>query len=247
MSIVCVQEFLDARLSYMCSAKTDTNVNRKLADIVIDEAIKHVIFDGWSDQTLKKVCIELKFSEHKVRQIFPRGGVDMALAFHQRDDERFFQKFIASNSSQPNQRIRDRIESAINGRLEIAFENKEAVKRSVSLLATPLYLSEGTRALWGTSDKIWVSIGDKSDDLNWYSKRLILLSVFSAALVFWIEDDSLDFSETRDFVKRRIRNVMEIESFKGKIRKSDSWQSFVNKFKVSALDIIKRKEHFPGL
>ena len=217
-----------------------------LVEAVIDNALKYVVFDGWSEKTLKKVCSKLQLDEINIRKIFPRGGVDLALAFHKRDDERFLLQFTEFNASRPKQRIRDRIELAINTRLDLADQNKEAVKRSLSLLTTPLYLHEGTRALWNTSDKIWTAVGDESKDLNWYSKRLILSSVYSSVLIFWLEDDSKNFSETKGFIKRRINDVMKIEKFKVNIKKSPLWNEFLRKFEVAAVDIIKHKEGFPG-
>ena len=228
----------------MRNAKVTTQ--DKLANAMIDKALEHVPFDGWSDQMSKKVCLELKISEYEFRQVFPRGGVDMALAFHRRDDERFVQEFMISEFNQTGLRVRDRIESAIINRLSIAVDNKESVRRSMSLFSTPLYFSEGTRALWATSDQIWVSIGDTSDDLNWYTKRLTLSSIYSAILIFWIEDESQNFCETRAFIKRRISDVMTIEKLKGKIRKSPIWGKFARRVEDSVSDIFKRKESFPG-
>ncbi len=205
----------------------------KLNDIVIDQALKHVEYDGWSDQTLKKVCQELKLSEEKIYQMFPRGGVDLALAFHERDDERFLINFSILESNQTNQRVRDRVESAINCRLDTAAQNREAVKRSLALLTTPFYLSQGTRAVWDTCDRIWIAVGDESVDLNWYSKRIILSSVYTAVLLFWVEDDSKNFSQTKEFISRRINNVMDLDRFKRGMEKSNLWKGFKRKFEVS--------------
>lgn len=218
----------------------------ELVDAIIDNALKHVVFDGWSDKILKKVCLELQLDEIEVSEIFPRGGIDLALAFHKRDDERFSFEFSKSSGDQSNQRVRDRIESAINARLGLADQNKEAVKRSLSLFTTPFYLHEGTRALWNTSDKIWTAIGDDTKDFNWYSKRLILSSVYSSVLIFWLEDDSKNFLETKGFIKRRINDVMKIEKFKSTIKKFPLWDDFLRKFEVASVDIIKHKEGFPG-
>ena len=219
---------------------------QKLVHAIIDKALKHVEFDGWSDQTLKKACQELELSELKTYQLFKRGGVDLALAFHKRDDEHFKEQFLLSKYNLPGQRIRDRIESAIINRLDIASKNKEAVKRSISLLSSPLYLPDGTKALWSTSDTIWTVIGDKSADLNWYSKRFLLSSVYSSVIIFWIEDESENFLMTRDFVKRRISEVMAIEGFKSKLKKSIFYTDLLNRFQKSVSDIKKRKGSFPG-
>lgn len=218
----------------------------KLSYIAVEKALRHVVFEGWSDITLDKVCLELNLSGEQISELFPRGGVDMALAFHERDDEQFSKEFAVSKFNNSKNRIRDRIEFAINLRLEIAQNNKEAVKRSIGLLTTPFYFSDGSKALWNTSDKIWTAIGDNSFDLNWYSKRSILSLVYSSVLVFWLEDDSINFEKTRDFVGRRIKDVMMIEKIKGVIKKSPLVGQFVKRFELHADGMLERRNTFPG-
>ena len=228
----------------MGNAKNKNNDN--LRSLVVESALQHVVFDGWSDIVLDKICLELNLSRIQVYKLFPRGALDIALAFHERDDEQFLKLFLVSESNNTTARIRDRIESAINLRLEVAEKNKEAVKRSIALLTTPLYFSEGSIALWRTSDKIWNSIGDDSYDFSWYTKRLILSSVYSAVLIFWLEDESMNFMETRDFVTRRIADVMRVERIKGIIKKSPILGHFVEEFESFASNMLDRRESFPG-
>ena len=227
-------------------ATKEKNDKNNFRDILIDKALRHVVFDGWSDSMFSKVCSELNLSEEQAQVFFPRGGVDMALAFHERDDEFFQKTFSTADSNNPNNRVRDRIESAINFRLVVAEKNKEAVKRSIALLTTPMYFSDGGRALWKTSDNIWNSIGDNGHNLNWYSKRLILSSVYSTVLIFWLEDDSENFVETRAFVRRRISDVMTIERVKGYVKKSSILGQFVEDFESFAGGLLERRENFPG-
>jgi ubiquinone biosynthesis protein COQ9 len=217
-----------------------------LKDIVIEKALCHVVFDGWSDVTLENVCLELDLSRAKMSEIFPRGAVDLALAFHQRDDEQFVEKFLVSKFNNSSNRIRDRIEFAINLRLEIAQNNKEAVKRSIALLTTPFHFSEGSKALWRTSDKIWTSIGDTRYDLNWYSKRSMLSLIYSTVVVYWLEDDSKNFVKTRGFITRRIADVMTVEKIKGTIKTSPILGQFVTSFELFASEMLERRESFPG-
>jgi ubiquinone biosynthesis protein COQ9 len=220
--------------------------NDKLRNIAVKSALRHAVFDGWSHLAFEKVCLELDLSETDLKALFPRGAPDMALAFHERDDKEFLKRFLISKNNNSRYRVRDRIEFAINFRLEIAEKNKEAVRRSIALLTTPIYFLEGSRAVWKTADKIWNSIGDNSYDLNWYSKRFILSSVYSTVLVFWLEDDSVNFSETRDFVTRRIHDVMTVERFKGVIKKSPVGGQLLEQFESFVGDMLAQKESFPG-
>ena len=108
-------------------------------------------------------------------------------------------------------RFRDRIAHAIMLRLELVSGDREAVRRGATLFALPHHAADGARAIWHTADTIWTALGDESRDFAWYSKRATLSAVYSSALLYWLGDDSPGASATREFVARRIDNVMQIE------------------------------------
>ena len=115
-------------------------------------------------------------------------------------------------------RMREKIARAVRVRIE-ASEDREAVRRGMTLFSLPIYSADGVRALWSTSDAIWRALGDSSDDLNWYSKRATLAGVYSSTVLYWLGDDSPESRETWDFLDRRIDDVMRIESAKSGLRK----------------------------
>ncbi|MFN7268672.1 MAG: COQ9 family protein, partial [Cereibacter sp.] len=51
---------------------------------VLDAALAHVPFDGWSDTTLRAAIAASGVEPGLARALFPRGAVDLALAFHRR-------------------------------------------------------------------------------------------------------------------------------------------------------------------
>ena len=105
-------------------------------------------------------------------------------------------------------------------RLELVAADREAVRRGAALFALPHHAPDGARAIWHTADTIWTALGDESRDFNWYSKRATLSAVYSSALLYWLGDDSPGASATREFVARRIDNVMQIEGFKARLREN---------------------------
>jgi len=218
----------------------------ELSDTVIELALKHVIFDGWSDEIINRICSEAKLNKEKIWRLFPRGSLDIAIAFHKRDDSRFEEKFLESDFNDSSLRVRDRICEAINLRLEIASTNKEAVKRSLALFSTPMYFSEGSRIMWHTSDLMWGLVGDQSKDFNWYSKRFTLSSVLMSSLIIWIDDHSLDSIETRGFISRRIENIMTLEKYKANAKKMPLVGNILKKFEEIPISSSNWKESFPG-
>jgi ubiquinone biosynthesis protein COQ9 len=183
---------------------------------VIAAALPHVAFDGWTDRTLAQAVEDAGVDPGLSRLAFPRGGVDLALAFHRARDAALADDLAAADLL--GLRFRDRVAFAVMRRLELVAGDREAVRRGVALFALPHHAPDGARAIWQTADTIWTALGDESRDFNWYSKRATLSAVYSAALLYWLGDETPGASATREFIGRRIDNVMEFEQLKSRIR-----------------------------
>lgn len=186
-------------------------------DAVLQAALSHVPFDGWSETTLRAAITDSGVAEGLARALFPRGGIDLAIAFHKDGDGRMRDTLAATDLSQ--MRFRDRIAFAIRTRLDL-IEDRELVRRGTTLFALPQHAPEGARLIWGTADAIWTALGDTTRDLNWYSKRATLSAVYGSTVLYWLGDDSLGHQATWDFLDRRIADVMQIESLKAKLREN---------------------------
>lgn len=186
-----------------------------MIESLLDAALIHVPFDGWSEATFKAAIDESGIEMALARAICPRGAVDLAVAFHKRGDRHMVVRLDETELSQ--MRFRDRIATAVRFRIE-AVEDKELVRRGMTLFALPQHAPEGARLIWGTCDLIWRSLGDTSDDLNWYTKRMTLSGVYSSTLLFWLGDDSEGFEATWAFLDRRIEDVMRFETVKANLR-----------------------------
>jgi ubiquinone biosynthesis protein COQ9 len=199
-------------------------------DAILDAALPHVPFEGWSAATLRLAARDAGVAQGVAAALFPRGAVDLALAFHRRGDARMRERLAAEDLSAL--RFRDRIARAVWLRLE-AVEDREAVRRGVTLFSLPHHAPDGAKAIWGTVDAIWTALGDTSDDLNWYSKRATLSGVYGATVLYWLGDDSTGHQATREFLDRRIDDVMQIEKAKAAVagnpvgRKVGAWMAKV--------------------
>lgn len=187
-------------------------------DRILDAALMHVPFDGWSDQTFRGAAADADVPLAEAKALFPRGAVDLALAFHRRGDRQMAEALAGTDLSV--MRYRDRVAHAVRTRLELVEPHKEAVRRGMTLFALPIYAADGVRALWGTADAIWTALGDTSDDLNWYTKRATLSGVYSSTVLFWLGDQTADNAASWDFLDRRIGDVMRIESVKKQVREN---------------------------
>lgn len=183
---------------------------------VIAAALPHVPFDGWSDRALAAAVADAGVDPGLSRLAFPRGGIDLALAFHNARDAQLAADLASSDLL--GLRFRDRIAWAVVHRLELVAADREAVRRGATLFALPIHAADGARAIWHTADTIWTALGDTAQDVSWYTKRATLAAVYSSALLYWLGDETPGFTATREFVARRIGDVMRIEGVKAKVR-----------------------------
>ncbi len=182
---------------------------------VVAAALPHVAFDGWTDRTIAVAVEDAGVDAGLARLAFPRGGIDLALAYHDLKDAELARRLASEDLL--GLRFRDRIAHAVALRLEIIEADREAVRRAAALFALPNHAAEGARAIWRTADTIWTALGDESRDYNWYTKRTTLSAVFSSCLLYWLGDASPNASATREFIHRRIDNVMSFEEVKSRV------------------------------
>lgn len=192
-------------------------------DTLLDAALMHVPFDGWSEESFAAAARDLGLEPSAARTICPRGAVGLAARYHQRGDEAMAARMAGEDLSAL--RYSEKVAAAIRFRLEAV--DREVVRRGMTLFSLPQNAPEGTKLIWGTADAIWNALGDTSRDANWYSKRAILSGVFASCVVFWLGDQSEGEADTKAFIDRRIADVMQFEKFKAQVRENKALAPFL--------------------
>lgn len=182
-------------------------------DRLAEAALLHVPFDGMNLVALRAGARDIGLSGDVAEAFFPGGGADLAAWIHRRGDARLAEWMQGA----PAGRISERIADAIRQRLD--FADVELVRAASAVLALPVNQPLAARLMWETADTIWNGLGDSSRDVNWYSKRATLSTVYAACVLYWLGDLSEDHAETRDFIDRRIDGVMQFEKLKAQVRK----------------------------
>lgn len=184
---------------------------------LLDAALGHVSFDGWSEATFKAAMQDADIEEGVARALCPRGAVDLAVAYHQLGDRLMVDRAAAEEMSAL--RYSEKIAALVRFRLETA-DNKDLVRRGMTLFSLPQYAAEGSSLIWATCGLMWDTLGDTSQDVNWYTKRATLSAVYGATILYWLGDESDGHKDTWDFLDRRIGDVMQIEKIKASVREN---------------------------
>jgi ubiquinone biosynthesis protein COQ9 len=184
---------------------------------IIDSTLPHVPFDGWTQGALQHGAADAGFEKVMALRVFPGGPVEAVEFWSQLADRRMLQALEQRDLAA--MKVRERVAAAIRLRLEQTAGHREAVRRALGLLALPLSAGKGPALLWRTVDAIWYAAGDTATDFNYYTKRGLLAGVYSATVLYWLEDRSEGFANTWSFLDRRIGEVMRVPQALSGLRK----------------------------
>jgi ubiquinone biosynthesis protein COQ9 len=185
-------------------------------DALLAAVLPGVPFDGWSRQALRDGARSLGLSEAEAADLFPRGAVDMVAWFSTWADREMLRR--VSSMPLDTMKVRERITAAVETRQAVLEPHKEAVRRALSLLALPQHAGLGLKLLYDTVDCMWHAAGDTATDWNFYTKRALLAGIYSATVLYWLDDRSTDSADTKGFFQRRLSEVMSIPRVTGRLR-----------------------------
>ncbi len=188
----------------------------------------HAAFDGWNDKAVIAAAQDMGVDPDIAKLAF-KGGA-MTLIDH----------WIASVDAEMERRlppatlaamkIRERITTLVDTRLQIAAPVKEAQRRALAIMAMPQNVMVTARIGWRSADAMWRLAGDTATDFNHYTKRLTLSGVYASTLAVFVNDDSEGFADTRAFLARRIENVMQFEKAKAKAKERQEYMPSLSRF-----------------
>ena len=214
------QQWRRAAKAAMLSAMTEDLPLEELRPRLVAAMLPNVPFDGWS-AAARDLAADSEGIDRDIAAMALPDAATMVDAYTQRADALMTEAMVAAGVD--TMKIRDRIRLALTSRLEAADPDKEAVRRALQVLLLPANAPLAASTLWRTADAMWRAAGDTATDLNHYSKRVILGGVYSATLLYWLDDDSENFEATRAFIDRRIEGVMRFEKTKAQVKKSLGW------------------------
>ena len=190
---------------------TETRLDK--SQLILEALLRQVPFEGWTDRALMAAVNGLDMTPGAEAVYAPGGALGLLQLWSSNLDTEMVEALKARGLD--NLRIRDKVTEAVWIRLNVLTGYEDAARRAVNRLALPDAATQGASQLWASADAIWTTIGDQSEDYNYYTKRAILSGVIGSSLLAWLGDETDDKIEARAFLERRIGNVMQFEKFKG--------------------------------
>lgn len=89
--------------------------------------------------------------------------------------------------------------------------------QGLAVMALPPNIAPSLKELASLSDEIWFLAGDTSVDTSWYTKRATLSAIYSSAEIFMTTDTSANFTETEEFLDRRLEEARVVGAAVGNV------------------------------
>ena len=206
------------------------------ADLTLDELrialapalADAAVFDGWTDAALVSASEAEGVDPDVARLAFPGGAMDMIAAWIAGIDLAMFAALPPDRLAA--MKIRERIRSLVQARLDAIAGREEALRRALAIMAMPQNVLRAGKLGWASADAMWRLAGDTATDYNHYTKRAILASIYAATLAVVVDDESEGKADTRAFLDRRIDGVMRFEKAKARFFRPDAERFSVTRF-----------------
>jgi len=198
----------------------DSDSEFEAVEAIYEAALQYVHVHGWSRDAIAAgaECVGLPSVAHG---LFPGGAADLITMFYQRCNEEMSEQLAQQvETIEPGElKIRTFVVDAMKMRLEMLEPYIDTWAEAMAIMALPQNAVTGWSNLGDLVDEIWHQAGDKSTDVNWYSKRLSVAAIYKSTEIFMLQDDSEDFQETWKFLDNRVADLFSVTAVTKEISK----------------------------
>ena len=199
----------------------------KIRNEILYEFKPYIIKYGWSEKVFGKFAKKSKYQESVVLSLFPNGYISLIQLYLDEINLKM------TNESKKINLIRlkthERIRDIFILRLQIMAREKKLISKTFFHLLLPMNYRFSLSNLYKAVDQIWYVAGDNSTDFNFYSKRVILGSIYTIVLMHFINNNNFD--DTVNLLNKQLRRVAKIPRIKNKFKQSFKLISHLFKFK----------------
>ncbi|KAI3370871.1 hypothetical protein L3Q82_007389 [Scortum barcoo] len=179
---------------------------------ILTAALEFVPQHGWSVEAIAAGAETLGLSSASTG-MFYNGAGDLVLHFIAQCNSQLTE-ILAEQHSQvqlgqaEQKKTADFLRDAVETRLRMYIPYIESWPQAMSILLLPHNIPDSLKHLSTLVDDIWYYAGDRSTDMNWYTKRAALTGIYNTTELVMVQDSSPDFQDTWNFLDNRIQDVV---------------------------------------
>jgi len=143
-------------------------------------------------------------------------------------------KFLSEIKSKISQfsKTNEKISFLLNKRFQIEKKNKDLIKKIFIHLIKDNNSNKIINYIYSVADSMWKYSNDQSVDFNYYTKRLILSSVYLKILILSFYKDNFTQKNLEDEIKKSLEHVNLISQFKIKLDFLKNIKEFFSFFSI---------------
>ena len=184
----------------------------ELANALVPLLVENAPFDGWGEDAQRAAAKALGVPPERGPLAFSGGAVDAINRWFGQVDAAMLAA-VPPEALAP-MRVSERVRALLLARFRQLHSHREALRRTLAVLALPANLPRAAGLGWRAADRMWRAAGDRSVDLNHYSKRAILAGIYGATVLVFLDDADPELAETRAFLDRRLGEIGRFERWK---------------------------------
>ncbi|KAM4553245.1 ubiquinone biosynthesis protein COQ9, mitochondrial [Fundulus diaphanus] len=179
---------------------------------ILTAALEFVPLHGWSMEAIAAGAESLGLSSASTG-MFHNGSGDLVLHFISQCNSKLTE-ILAEQHNQvqlgqaERKKTADFLRDAVETRLRMYIPYIETWPQAMSILLLPHNIPDSLKHLSTMVDDIWYYAGDRSTDMNWYTKRAVLTGLYNTTELVMLQDSSPDFKDTWTFLDNRIQDVV---------------------------------------
>nr|XP_019933957.1 PREDICTED: ubiquinone biosynthesis protein COQ9, mitochondrial isoform X2 [Paralichthys olivaceus] len=183
---------------------------------ILTAALEFVPQHGWSMEAIASGAETLGLSSASTG-MFHNGSGDLVLHFIAQCNSQLTEilaeqhKQVQLGQAEPK-KTADFLRDAVETRLRMHIPYIETWPQAMSILLLPHNIPDSLKHLSTLVDDIWYYAGDRSTDMNWYTKRAALTGIYNTTELVMVQDSSADFEDTWNFLDNRIQDVVNMAS-----------------------------------
>ena len=197
-------------------------------------SIQYIQDNGWNKNLFKLVSNNSEYNYDEIVALFPNYHIDLLKFYFNQLNEEMSSSFdnLENIPSKTHKKIRE----IILLRLNIYAKQKKLIKKTYFTIILPRYSKISSLLLFKTVDQMWFIAGDKSTDFNYYSKRLILATIYSSTVLYFLRSN-FNYPKTVIFLDKQLIKVSKIPNLKKKINNFSKtfFKTFGSVFNLSSI------------
>ncbi|KAG0259044.1 Ubiquinone biosynthesis protein coq9, mitochondrial [Actinomortierella ambigua] len=175
----------------------------KTPDMILKKAMTYVPEHGWTVQSITKAAEDLGYPSI-IHGMFPNGGADL-IDYFLRDCLKRLPEELEGRME--GLKTHEKVRIGVLTRLGMVAPHIQRWPEALAIMGQPANVPMSLDHLAKIADEIWYLAGDRSADMNWYSKRAMLMGIYSSTEVYMTTDKTQNFQATQAFLDRRFEDA----------------------------------------